>query len=233
MKAFVCHYTKLSDRKKYLDSKLPSLGFTDVEWVTENDIQTYNIDKVYDSSPNALAKRNETAFVHFGTKKQRPLKKAEIEITLQHFEAYRRIVDQKLPMAVVFEDDVLFKKTFTDRFHRYIEELPDDWDILYFGRGCGGHYAPMSISERFNNLFGKKHVFKNKECRSRFSDSYVITAQAAEMILAQCFPFHMPIDWELNYLQSSMGMNIYWSEPTITYQGSKSGAYSSSLKAPK
>lgn len=233
MKAFVCHYTKLADRKKYLENKLPSLGFTDVEWVTENDILDYNIDDVYDSSPAALAKRNATAFARFGTKKQKPLTKALIEITLQHFEAHRRIVEQKLPMAVVFEDDVLFKKTFSDRFNRYIEELPEDWHIFYFGRGCGGHHAPMSISERFSNLFGKKHVFKNKECRSRFSDSYVITAPAAEMLLARCFPFHMPIDWELNYLQSSMNMNIYWSEPTITYQGSKSGAYSSSLKAPK
>lgn len=233
MKAFVCHYTKLTERKKYLENKLPALGFTDVEWVTENDILNYNMDDVYDSSPEALVKRNATAFARFGTKKQKTLTKPLIEITLQHFEAYRRIVDQKLPMAVVFEDDVLFKKTFSDRFNRYIEELPDDWDIFYFGRGCGGHHAPMSVSERFSNLLGKKHVFKNKECRSRFSDSYVITAKAAEMILSQCFPFHMPIDWELNYLQSSMAMNIYWSEPTITYQGSKSGAYSSSLKAPK
>jgi len=233
MKAFVCHYTKLAERKKYLESKLPALGFTDVEWVTENDILNYNMDDVYDSSPEALVKRNATAFARFGTKKQKPLTRPLIEITLQHFEAYRRIVDQKLPMAVVFEDDVLFKKTFSDRFNRYIEELPEDWDIFYFGRGCGGHHAPMTISERFSNLLGKKHVFKNKECRSRFSDSYVITSKAAEMILSQCFPFHMPIDWELNYLQSSMSMNIYWSEPTITYQGSKSGAYSSSLKAPK
>lgn len=233
MKAFVCHYTKLAERKKYLENKLPALGFTDVEWVTENDILNYNMDDVYDSSPEALIKRNATAFARFGTTKQKPLTKPLIEITLQHFEAYRRIVDQKLSMAVVFEDDVLFKKTFSDRFNRYIEELPDDWDIFYFGRGCGGHHAPMSISERFSNLLGNKHVFKNKECRSRFSDSYVITAKAAEMIFSQCFPFHMPIDWELNYLQSSMAMNIYWSEPTITYQGSKSGAYSSSLKSPK
>lgn len=230
MKAFICHYTPLKERKTYLENILPKLGFTDIEWVTEQSILNYDFSKVYDPSPEALAVRNKTTFSRFGIKSQRPLSKAEIEITLQHYECYHRILEQKLPKAVIFEDDVVFKKKFSVHFNRFLNELPTSWDIFYFGSGCGNHGAPLGLSNIILNILGKKHVFKNKECRSRFTDSYVISAQAADTILAHCFPFHLPIDRELNYLQSAFNMSIYWSEPTLSYQGSKYGAYKSNLK---
>jgi hypothetical protein len=230
MKAFICHYTKLTERKKHLEQALPAVGLNEFEWVTENDILSYPLDEVYDPSPEALAKRNATDFARYGIKTSGPLKKAVIEVTLQHFEAYRSILDQKLPMAVVFEDDVMFKKSFAGRFPEFIGELPEGWDVFYFGRGCGGHRAPMTVKERFENLFGKKNVFRNEKRQSRFTDSYVLTSKAAEKILSACFPFHFAIDWELNYLQIVLDMNVYWSEPALTFQGSKFGSYGSSLK---
>jgi GR25 family glycosyltransferase involved in LPS biosynthesis len=233
MKAFVCHYSPLKDRRAYLESVLPDLGFSDVEWVTENDIGRYDTGTSYDASPQALALRNATVFSKFGMKRQRPLSKAEIEITLQHIECFNRIAAQKPAMAAIFEDDVRFKKKFKRFFSRFIDELPPAFDVFYFGKGCGHHRSPMSLSERMQNILGKKYVFKNKECRSRFTDSYVVSAAAAQKLFTKCFPFHLVIDWELNYLQSSMAMEIYWSEPTLTFQGSKYGYYKSSLKEEK
>lgn len=230
MKAFVCHYSKLVERRSYLEKKLPEMGFTDIEWVTEKDITTYDFKHVYDASPKQLERRNATSFSRYGVKKQRELRPPEIELTLQHFEIYRRISEQKEPMAVIFEDDVIFNKKFIRLFPLYLTELPVDWDVFYFGRGCGGHRAPMTIKERIANISGKKHIFKNAKCQSRFTDSYMVSPEAANRILSCCFPFHLPIDWELNYLQLFLNLNIYWSEPTLTFQGSKSGAYSSSLK---
>lgn len=230
MKVFVCHYSPLTVRKKYLDKVLPELGFADIEWVTEKDIINYDLSKVYDSSPQALSLRNSTSFAKFGVKNHRILRKSEAELTLQHFECYRRIFEQNLDMAVIFEDDVIFKNHFVKRFNQYLEELPSSFDVLYFGKGCGHHRSPMSILDFFNNLSGKKYLFKNRECRSRFTDSYVVSHAAAGKFFQKGLPFHLPIDWELNYLQSWLDMEIYWAEPTLTFQGSKYGYYKSSLK---
>ena len=231
MKAFICHYSPLKDRRRYLVSILPGLGFPEVEWITEKNIGHYDRSAVYDASPRALALRNSTVFSKFGMKYQRPLSEAEIEITLQHFECYSRICQQGIERAAIFEDDVRFKKNFSRFFNRFVKELPKDFDVFYFGKGCGHHRSPMTVSDWIQNILWKKYVFRNEECRSRFTDSYVVSAAAAKKILDHCFPFHLPIDWELNYLQSSLAMKIYWSEPTLTFQGSKYGYYKSNLKA--
>lgn len=230
MKAFICHYSPLTARKAYLEEMLPKLGFNEIEWVTERNIIDYDINKVYDPSTKALELRNSTSFGNFGMKHQKPLNNAIIEVTLQHFECYKRIVEQKLDKAVIFEDDVIFKKNFDRLFDQYIKELPSSFDVLYFGKGCGHHHSPMTLIERIQNILGQKHLFRNVECRSRFSDSYLISYAAADNFLRNCFPFHLPIDWELNYLQSSLDMEIYWAEPTLTFQGSKYGYYKSNLK---
>lgn len=217
-------------RKQYLDEVLPNLGFSEIEWVTEKDILHYDLDTAYDSTPKALELRNSTSFGRFGVKNQRVLKKSEVELTLQHFECYRRILNQNLDKAVIFEDDVIFKKDFEKKFLKYIEDLPVTFDVLYFGQGCGHHKSPMNLIEWYKYICGKKQLFRNKECRSRFTDSYLVSNSAADKFFKNGLPFHMPIDWELNYLQSSLNMEIYWAEPTITYQGSKYGHYRSSLK---
>ena len=95
MKAFVCHYSKLTERRRYLEQKLPEVGFNEIEWVTENDIKSYDLETVYDLSSNALSLRNKSQFSIYGITEQRPLRRPEIELTLQHFEAYRRIAEQK------------------------------------------------------------------------------------------------------------------------------------------
>jgi GR25 family glycosyltransferase involved in LPS biosynthesis len=229
MKVFVCHYTPLTARKAYLEKHLPKMGFTNIEWVTEHDIGRYVVADVYTASPVALSLRNATSFARYGRHEQRPLTKAEIEVNLLHFECYRRIAGQPDRSAVIFEDDVIFKRNFVGLFDRCINELPAGWDVLYFGKGCGGHHVKMGLAERLLNLAGRKMVFKNSNCQSRFSDSYAITANAAKKIFDLCIPFHLPIDWELNYAQAALNMNIYWTEPRLTYQGSKYGSYGTIL----
>ncbi len=188
------------------------------------------MNEVYDASQEALAQRNATDFSKYGVKQTSTLSKAEIEVTLQHFECYRRIVSSGVANAVIFEDDVIFKKHFKQLFNCFTAELPTDCDIFYFGKGCGRRPAPMTGYDRIQNILGKKYIFKNKKSQSRFTDSYMVSARAAQALVQNGFPFHLPIDWELNYLQPMLKLNVYWSHPMITFQGSKFGYYKSSIK---
>jgi GR25 family glycosyltransferase involved in LPS biosynthesis len=37
------------------------------------------------------------------------------------------------PSVLIFEDDVVFDENLQEKFSSYIQQLPSDWDILYFG----------------------------------------------------------------------------------------------------
>ena len=49
------------------------------------------------------------------------------------------------PSVLVFEDDAVLIPDFSDRFASYIRQVPDDWDMLFFGALHGE--APTRISE--------------------------------------------------------------------------------------
>ncbi|HYG82440.1 MAG TPA: glycosyltransferase family 25 protein [Pyrinomonadaceae bacterium] len=44
------------------------------------------------------------------------------------------------PSVLIFEDDTVLDPEFRDKFPRFIEQLPADWDMLLFG---GIHYLPL------------------------------------------------------------------------------------------
>jgi GR25 family glycosyltransferase involved in LPS biosynthesis len=66
--------------------------------------------------------------------------------------------------------------------------------------------------------------------RSRCSDSYFISRQAAKVISEAVQPFSMPIDWELGYQLHLHRMKVYWWEPPLVRQGSETGLYRSEVR---
>ena len=52
---------------------------------------------------------------------------------LSHLEVVREARRLGLPSVLVFEDDVVFDDQFEQKFSEYIEQLPADWDMLFFG----------------------------------------------------------------------------------------------------
>lgn len=229
-KTFICHYTPLTQRKSYLEKALKEIGFTDINWMTEKDIQQYDHKAVYDGSQEAFARRTSLMTNDRGRTDFTQLESKLIELNLQHIEIYKRIQAQDLDFGIVFEDDVVFFKNFSNNFQRYFDELPSDWDLFYFGKGCGNHHASMGFKDFTKFIAGKKHCFRQKDFKSRFTDSYLIRKKAIDKILPTMIPFHYPIDWELNYQQKLHQLNVYWGEPTLTRQGSKFGEYKSNLR---
>lgn len=230
MKIFVCHYTPLTQRRETLQKQLDRFGLTDVEWITEADAQDLDLDAWYDGSQEAFAERHRTAFRAFGYGEYSPLTRPCVELTAQHILAQKRLADQELDSAVVFEDDVVLGEDFADRLARYVDELPADWDMFYFGAGHSGALrSRMSLRDRVLYWRGRKHVFPRHNRQSRWTDSYMVRRKAAETMLTTIVPFQFAIDWELNYQQTIHELNVYWAEPPLSEQGSGRGYYASSL----
>jgi glycosyl transferase family 25 len=52
---------------------------------------------------------------------------------VSHLQAVREARSRNLPSLLLFEDDVVFDQRLQEKFARYGQELPDDWDMLFFG----------------------------------------------------------------------------------------------------
>ena len=52
---------------------------------------------------------------------------------LSHLEVVREARRLGLPSVLIFEDDVVFDDEFEKKFGDYIQQLPADWDMLFFG----------------------------------------------------------------------------------------------------
>jgi GR25 family glycosyltransferase involved in LPS biosynthesis len=50
-----------------------------------------------------------------------------------HLRLIQKIKDENIKNSIIFEDDVELSKDFIYRFNKSINELPNDWDILYLG----------------------------------------------------------------------------------------------------
>ena len=227
---FVIHYTPLADRREHLERQLARHGISDAEWITEKDITHYDLAAVYDASAERFQRRMKTSFGGLKYGEYRPLKRSEIEVTVQHIEAYRRILTRRIPHAVILEDDVVLVRGFLRRLGLYVRQLPDDYDVLYFGEGRGFHHAERTFREKVLGVLHRRNVFRRENYQSRFADSYLISQRAIARIVPEMTTFQFPIDWEMNYVQTILKMKVYWAEPTLSHQGSATGKFKSGLR---
>jgi GR25 family glycosyltransferase involved in LPS biosynthesis len=52
---------------------------------------------------------------------------------LSHLLVVSRAQKLRQPNILIFEDDVVFDAHLLDKFSTYVSQLPEDWDMLYFG----------------------------------------------------------------------------------------------------
>lgn len=96
MKTYVCHYSKNVDRKQELldDPRFKILDdVTWIDWYDKESLECKWIKKYCDS----------------------PITLSEISLSLKHYEALRHMVDNHIPEALVFEDDVVFTEGWLEK----------------------------------------------------------------------------------------------------------------------
>lgn len=96
---------------------------------------------------------------------------------LSHLSIYRHALANKYSRILVIEDDLLFNKNMTEIFGSAIEEVPDDWKLLYLA------WIPLSDDLMYwnysiiNDRFIGEHVFRAKNLWSAMAygiDSFMM-----------------------------------------------------------
>lgn len=218
-KIYIIHYTPLFERKKYLEKTLPLFNIP-FEFKTNfdrsskeiNDINLIDLSKGNEDKRNAILSQSGLS-VNTGANK--PALKA---IILEHYHIFKEFINSDFENILVLEDDVIFDEKFFTTYQKYLDQLPEDYDVLYLGSGCN-----LKLPYHTDELIG---LHPNRH--SRCADSYVISKKAAINVYNTCLPLYCNWDWELNYQQQLHRMNVYWVTEPLVNQGSEGGNYNSS-----
>tara|TARA_B100001996_G_scaffold373288_1_gene350619 strand:- start:770 stop:1468 length:699 start_codon:yes stop_codon:yes gene_type:complete len=227
-KIYVIHYSKLIERKKYIESIFENLDFDyefvesfDKEDLNEKNISYfYNDNKeIYDEKVKLWDKRSKSYY---------KLTDPEISVSIKHLEALKKIEKNKYEFGIILEDDVIPK--YVD-FILEVENLIKSykkWDVLFIGEGMGESYRDSKIGIR--RFIPFKQIFKIKHPATNCLEAYIVKKSSINKILEDLIPINLVIDWELAYQFFLKNLNIYWSKKIIFNQGSKNNIYRSELR---
>jgi GR25 family glycosyltransferase involved in LPS biosynthesis len=209
MKIFVLHYSKLIERKKFIINQFEKNNIIDYEFV-ENE-PTEDELKLFDFNANKYDLSN--------------LNLNEVSLSVKHHYAFRQIAE-KYDNALIFEDDVLLCNDFISILNKYLNVLPDDYDMFFISDGLGLHIDPSKIVP--NKIIYEKDLYRSipegHGC-TRCTDSIIMSKKCAinlcKLIDNPPCKIFLAIDYWLNVVALFYYLKVYWAEPTFVKQGSK------------
>ena len=216
LKIWIIHYTKLIDRKIFLDQEIPKLSVPyeyiekyDKEDLKKTELMLFNLNKIKLSMCSNIRK---------------------------HIEAYKNILKSPYKYNLILEDDVIINKNFKYILNQGLSQLPINYDMLFIGDGLNMHIPNrFRIPNKLIYYKGRHYSTWGGDGATRCTDSYIISKNCAKKILFYILKLRknkrlidMNSDWWLNQVIRDLKLNIYWLEPTIVSQGTQNGKYKSS-----
>jgi collagen beta-1,O-galactosyltransferase len=110
----------------------------------------------------------------------------EIGCYLSHTNIWKEIIENNYNNCIIFEDDVIPKVDYLT-ISKYIEDVPDDYDIAYLG--WWSRTKSNSKDKNSNWLYTDK---EDKKILGLYS--YIISNKGAKKLLSKAFPIDIQLD---------------------------------------
>lgn len=192
----MCHYQKLTERREYVN-KVVSKHNISLHWVLDFDKESLNKEELSKIYPYLFSNKN-----------GRNLSLAEISLVLKHKYVFDDVVKNDYKNVVVFEDDIILVDDFSTKLNEYMNQLPEDYDILWIGTCCDLHVPQTNPNI---NVYPCQHG-------SRCTHAYVISNSACKKLNDIFHGIYQPIDWFFNSSIRNLNMNNFWAEPELSTQ---------------
>jgi glycosyl transferase family 25 len=169
MKKFVINLKRRPDRLQQFHQRCP-YPYTDIEIV-------YGFDG---KNPSEESKKEQKIFSMLPQR----LQPGARGVWISHLRIWKKMVDQGVPVAMVFEDDALFTDNFSEKMEKVLASLPTD-GILYFG----GRFVPNFVIPDGYFTYVNEHIcqsnFKNLSnvYHERTIHGYIITLKVAKLFI--------------------------------------------------
>ena len=176
MRIFVISLKDLKERRKSITAQMKKLGIS------------FEFFDAFDGR-KGLPKKHENMIDRKLARKQegRDLSDAEFSCALSHYFVWQKIVAEKIPNAIVLEDDVLIQDDFKELIKKkYLEKSKADMIMLY-------HIQAIIWKPSITKLFGKYNMAKIIRHATSTAGYYITNATAEKMIERQT-PVHLLAD---------------------------------------
>lgn len=221
---YIMHYTKLVERKKNMIKELRK-NFLDkifnIKWIDFFDRENISVEEIQENcilNPIVLNRR---------------MTLGEIANGMGHKYIYEQILAND-EVALVLEDDTIFKPDFIHHLYHVLKNLPDEWEQLCLGgptEECTIPEKSLPGSIRLN--FKSEEIeFYKPEMRNPCTLSCmlhkkegirkVLNSQYIEKLTA-------PSDHNIWACNLDQAIIVYWTQPWISYEGSKTELFDTSL----
>jgi glycosyl transferase family 25 len=135
--------------------------------------------------------------------------KGAVGCALSHYTLWKRMVDENINNALIFEDDIICN-TNTKEINEYIDNIPNDYGIAFLDHinNGGKPYTPINNYWLINN---DTNIF--------VTSAYVININGAKRLLSRAYPIDMQVDSYINYFSKYYPDFIrYYSGKRLLYQ---------------
>jgi GR25 family glycosyltransferase involved in LPS biosynthesis len=219
---YVIHFDKLAERKVHLEEQLNREGLR-AEWFIQRGKDFYTKEEIGRYYKYDTKKWIEKIKIAKLNRIPRPLGKAEVNLTINHFKLLERISKDKENLFLILEDDVVLCEEFTYNLHKVLAELGKiEWDICFLD-WCT---TTPPRKEGIVQIVDKK----GDEDRDSWGlAAYLIKPRTAAELLRDFNHFTLVCDDEIRYLVKKNKLVPKWAIPPLTKQGSFYGKFTSSL----
>jgi len=201
-----------------------------------HNLEEYRKDRITSALTSNGVNMDDVTFINYPNKKdltykikkeavQKGIKIAEgwIAVTYKHYLALKDIVENSYPYGVIIEDNVAgFKNSIPDRLNMYLDQLPEDWDIVYdsdwitYQEIFEGNVTPEKLVYKKSNEITRN---KNNEIivhgGTKSAQFYMVNLKSAKKLYENFLPFNHAPDMWMNEIFRKLGINSYWAEPTF------------------
>jgi glycosyl transferase, family 25 len=137
---------------------------------------------------------------------------------LSHVRVVREARDAGASSVLIFEDDAVFDPQFKERFATFVQELPEDWDMLFFG--ALHKDEPVKVSEHIARITKANSTFAYA-IRNTVFDAFIELNSRAEHVLDMnsyelqarfnCYCFMPNLVWvEFEYSDVQNRLENHW-----------------------
>lgn len=195
MKTYIVNLARSTDRRSYMEkilSEYPQLDIEFIEAVDGRELIPEEREQIFD-------------LVRFKKETMKIVRPGEIGCTLSHQKCYRKMVDEGIGCALIFEDDLIINENLDSFIMNIHNWLTDDEPRLLLLSG----WFWFSSSSPFDN----KHRIA-KVIDGYLTHSYALNNSAAKMMIDQR-PWYVADAWDMFIKR---GVKIYGLRPHICDQ---------------
>jgi GR25 family glycosyltransferase involved in LPS biosynthesis len=210
-KIFICHYSKLRERKIILSQQL-EYAKLDYEWVEIFNVEdiTDNYDKYisgWESFNPILIKQIQNSYKNFSKK----LSPSELSLYLKHEYCFKKQIENNWNNILILEDDA----ELYDHFKNHLFSVMAEFNDMEFGF----HIDILELGTAFNlkslNLRNKKFTHFHPDQKTRCTHAAIFNISATQKIINNLRPINLPIDFKLNEIIQMENLKVAWAEPGI------------------